>query len=37
MKAMILEALGPIARNPDPLRLTTVPDPGPDRGRSWFG
>ncbi len=29
MKAMILETLGPMAQNPAPLRLTTVPDPTP--------
>lgn len=32
MKAMILEKLGPLARNPAPLRLTAVPDPFPGPG-----
>jgi alcohol dehydrogenase, propanol-preferring len=32
MKAMILEALGPMAWNRDPLRLVTVPDPVPGPG-----
>ena len=29
---MILEALGPLARNPAPLRLADVPDPDPGQG-----
>ena len=29
MKAMILEKLGPMARNPSPLRMVTLPDPIP--------
>lgn len=33
MKAMILEALGPLAGNPNPLRLAVVPDPAPSRGQ----
>lgn len=32
MKAMILEALGPMARNRTPLRLASVPDPVPGAG-----
>jgi propanol-preferring alcohol dehydrogenase len=32
VKAMVLEALGPLAQNPAPLHLTTVPDPSPDPG-----
>ncbi len=32
MKAMILEVLGPMARNPNPLRLTSLPDPVPGPG-----
>ena len=32
MKAMILEKLGPLARNPAPLRLSAVPDPSPGPG-----
>ena len=32
MKAMILEALGPMARNRTPLRLAPVPDPVPGAG-----
>jgi propanol-preferring alcohol dehydrogenase len=32
MKAMILEALGSLARNPTPLRLANVPDPTPGPG-----
>lgn len=32
MKAMILEALGPMAHNRTPLRLATVPDPVPGPG-----
>ena len=32
MKAMILEALGPMARNPAPLRLSDIPDPSPGAG-----
>jgi len=32
MKAMILEALGPMSRNPTPLRATTLPDPEPGPG-----
>ncbi len=32
MKAMILEALGPLAQNPAPLRLVTIPDPLPGPG-----
>ncbi len=33
MKAMILEAVGPMAQNPAPLRLGTVPDPIPGPGQ----
>ena len=29
---MVLEALGPMARNPAPLRYSTVPDPSPGSG-----
>jgi propanol-preferring alcohol dehydrogenase len=29
---MILEALGPLAKDPSPLRLATLPDPTPDHG-----
>lgn len=32
MRAMILEALGPMARNPSPLRMATLPDPVPGPG-----
>ncbi len=32
MKAMILEGLGPLAQNPSPLRLETLPDPEPAPG-----
>lgn len=32
MKAMILEGLGPMARNPHPLRMATLPDPDPGPG-----
>ena len=32
MKAMILEKLGPMAQNPNPLRLASVPDPLPGPG-----
>ena len=32
MKAMILENLGPLAVNPAPLRLVTLPDPSPGPG-----
>jgi propanol-preferring alcohol dehydrogenase len=32
MRAMILEALGPMAENRNPLRLATVPDPVPGPG-----
>jgi propanol-preferring alcohol dehydrogenase len=32
MKAMVLEALGPVLENPHPLRLTTLPDPRPGEG-----
>lgn len=32
MKAMLLEALEPMAQNPRPLRLADVPDPEPGRG-----
>ncbi len=32
MKAMILEALGPMSRNPTPLRAATLPDPEPGPG-----
>ncbi len=32
MKAMILDALGPMAEDPTPLRLDTVPDPSPGSG-----
>lgn len=33
MKAMILEALGPLASNPFPLRLVDLPDPVPGPGQ----
>jgi propanol-preferring alcohol dehydrogenase len=33
MKAMILERLGPMAENPYPLRLATLPDPEPGPGQ----
>ncbi len=29
---MILEVLGQLTQNPDPLRLTTLPDPEPGKG-----
>jgi propanol-preferring alcohol dehydrogenase len=32
MKAMILEALAPMAENPRPLRMETLPDPAPGPG-----
>jgi len=32
VKAMILEGLGPLTQNPNPLRLTTLPNPEPGRG-----
>ncbi len=32
MNAMILEALGPMVRNPRPLRMETLPDPVPGPG-----
>jgi propanol-preferring alcohol dehydrogenase len=32
VKAMILEALGPMAQYPTPLRLVTLPDPSPGLG-----
>jgi len=32
MKAMILEVLGPMAQNPFPLRMATLPDPVPGPG-----
>ena len=32
MKAMLLESLGPMAGNPNPLRLASVPDPCPAPG-----
>lgn len=32
MKAMVLEALGPLSSNATPLRLAQVPDPVPGRG-----
>jgi len=32
MKAMLLEALAPLARNPAPLRLVDLPDPEPGPG-----
>ena len=32
MKAMILEGLGPMTRDPNPLRLTDLPDPEPGPG-----
>jgi propanol-preferring alcohol dehydrogenase len=32
MKAMVLEGLGPLTENPDPLCLTTLPDPEPGPG-----
>jgi len=32
MRAMILDALGPMARNPSPLKMATLPDPVPGPG-----
>lgn len=32
MRAMILDALGPMAQNPSPLRMATLPDPAPGPG-----
>ena len=32
MKAMLLEALAPLAHNPAPLRLVDLPDPEPGPG-----
>ena len=32
MNAMILETLGPMAQNPRPLRMETLPDPVPGPG-----
>jgi propanol-preferring alcohol dehydrogenase len=32
MRAMVLDAIGPLAENPEPLRMAEVPDPAPGPG-----